>query len=134
MKAAKVDRRIAQRENLEPLQIKGFTSLDHRTMVARVGKIVEASKTGFCLHINRKDLLPKQFREALSLAALEGDRIMLVVDQMDLELSGTVKRTNRKGKDVYEIGVDYSEEAPEYWRECLMDLLPRPGEMKDDEE
>lgn len=125
------EKRIAPRQDLEPLKISQFTSLDHRTIVARSGAIVEASKTGFCLQINRKDLVPKQFRESLSLQALEGDKILLKVEQMDLELSGTIKRTTRKGKDIFEIGIDYSEDAPEYWRECLLDLLPKPGEMND---
>ena len=128
---ARAEKRVAPRQELQPLMIKGFTSLDHRTLVSRSGQIIEASKTGFCLHIKRKDLLPKQFRDALSLAPLEGTRILLTVADMDLELSGTVKRTKRLGKDTYEIGIDYSEDAPEYWRECLLDLLPRPGEMED---
>ena len=25
----------------------------------------------------------------------------------------------------YEIGIDYTQDAPDYWRECLCDLLPR---------
>jgi hypothetical protein len=126
----KEEKRVAPRQDLQPLQIKGITSLDHRTLVSRDGQIIEASKTGFCLRINRKDLLPKQFRDALSLAALEGGRILLTIADMDLELSGTVKRTRRIGKEMYELGIDYSDDAPEYWRECLMDLLPRPGEME----
>jgi len=126
-KAYKPEKRIAPRTELEPIEISAFTSLDHLTLVARSGVIVEASKTGFCLQVKRKDLLPKVFREALSLTALEGDRVMLKIPKMNLELSGTVKRTARRGKDLYEIGIDYSEDAPEYWRECLVDLLPRPG-------
>lgn len=125
------EKRIAPRQDLAPLQISQFTSLDHRTILCRSGEIIEASKTGFCLQIKRKDLVPKRFRESLSLQALEGDKILLKVDQMDLELSGTIKRTTRKGKDIFEIGIDYSEDAPEYWRECLLDLLPKPGEMED---
>jgi hypothetical protein len=33
------------------------------------------------------------------------------------------------GKKGFYVAIDYSEEAPEYWRECLMDLLPNPGEL-----
>ncbi|MCM2280775.1 MAG: hypothetical protein NDI61_02890 [Bdellovibrionaceae bacterium] len=88
---------------------------------------MEASKTGFCLHVRRKDLLPKQFRDVLSISPLEGDRVMLTLADMGLEISGTIKRTSRVNKDVFAIGIDFSEDAPEYWRECLLDLLPRPG-------
>lgn len=121
------EKRVAPRTELEPIKITAFTSLDHLTMISREGQIVEASKTGFCLQVRRKDLLPKQFRDVLSLNALEGDRVMLTIADMGLEISGTIKRTARVGKEIFEIGIDYSEDAPEYWRECLLDLLPRPG-------
>ncbi len=128
------EKRVAPRMDLEPLEIAAFTSLNHMTLVSRTGLIIEASKTGFCLHIDRRDLIPKAFRDSLSLHQLEGDRVMLTIPQMNLELAGTVKRTARLGKDTFELGIDYTDDAPEYWRECLLDLLPRPGEFTDDDE
>lgn len=125
-----MDRRYAPREDLKPIQIRGFTSLDHMTLLARIGHIVEASKSGFLLHVERKDLVPKQFRETLSLADLEGDRVMLMIDPMNLEIGGRIARTQRISKDLYEIAIDYSDDAPEYWRECLLDMLPRASDFE----
>lgn len=125
------DRRGAPREKLAPIPIKGLTSLDHRTMLSRVGHIVDASKTGFMLQVARKDLVPKQFRESLSLSELEGDGVILTIEPLDLEIGGTIARTRRIGKDVYEICVDFSDDAPEYWREALIDMLPRGSDYKD---
>ncbi len=51
------------------------------------------------------------------------------LEEMNLEVSGVITRTQLLGKKGFYIAVDYSEEAPEYWRECLMDLLPKPGEL-----
>lgn len=99
------------------------------TLLSRTGWIVDASTSGFLLHIDRKDIVPQQFRETLSLAALEGDQVILMIDQMDLEIGGKITRTKRLSKDVYEIAIDYSQDAPQYWRECLLELLPKPGEM-----
>lgn len=126
------EKRVAPRTELEPIQITAITSLDHLTLLSRSGQIMEASKTGFCMQVRRKDLVPKQFRETLSLQELEGGRVILTIADMGLEISGTIKRTARLGKDIFEIGVDYSEDAPEYWRECLLDLLPRPGGYTDE--
>jgi len=123
------ERRIAPREEIHPIAIKKFTSLDHKTLLSRTGRIVDASTSGFLLHIDRKDIVPQQFREMLSLAALEGDQVILMIDQMDLEIGGKIARTKRLSKDVYEIAIDYSQDAPKYWRECLLELLPKPGEM-----
>lgn len=123
------ENRVAPRMDLDPLEITALTSLDHRTLLSRTDYIIKASKTGFCLHVLRKDLVPKVFRESLSLAALEGGRVLLTVSKMNLELSGTIRRTARLDKESFEFGIDYSDDAPEYWRECLIDLLPRPGEF-----
>lgn len=119
------ERRIAPREAVDPIQIRGFTSLDHMTLLSRAGAIVEASTTGFLLHIERKELVPKQFQKELSLDALLGDKIILMIDAMNLEIGGRIARTKRVTKDLFEIAIDYSDDAPEYWREILVDMLPR---------
>ncbi len=117
----------AAREDLEPLSIRGLTSIDHMTLLARKGLLIEASTTGFLLEIERRDLAPKTFRDSLSLKELEGDKVYLMIDAMNLEIGGTITRTNRVNKDRWQIAVDFREDAPEYWRECLLELLPRPG-------
>lgn len=122
------DRRIAPRESVDPIEIRGFTSLDHMTLLSRTGYIVEASTTGFLLNVNRKDLVPKQFKNELSLEALLGDKVILMIEPMNLELSGKIARTKRITKDIFEIAIDYSEDSPEYWREILVDMLPRAAD------
>jgi hypothetical protein len=117
----------ASREDLEPLPIRGLTSIDHMTLLARKGLLIEASTTGFLLEVERRDLAPKTFRDSLSLKELEGDKVYLMIDAMNLEIGGTITRTNRVNKDRWQIAVDFREDAPEYWRECLLELLPRPG-------
>lgn len=129
MKSVKGERRVAQRADIEPIEISNFTSLDHMTLLTRHGFIVDASATGFLIQISRSDLVPKEFKDRLSIEDLTGDRVMLKLKDMDLELSGTVTRTKRLKKDLFEIGIDYSDDAPEYWRECLLELLPKPGEF-----
>ena len=49
---------------------------------------------------------------------------------MNLELDGKIARTSYIGDGVFEIAVDFSETAPTYWRECLLDLLPDQGEFE----
>lgn len=122
------ERRVAPRQEIERIEINGFTSLDHMTLLSRRGHIIDASSTGFLLHVDRKDLVPKQFRDKLSIEVLEGDQVLLTIPIMDLEISGKITRTKRVSKDTYEIAVDYSDDSPEYWRELLLDMLPKPGE------
>jgi hypothetical protein len=125
------DRRYAPRENLDPIEIRGLTSLDHKTLLSRTGCIVEASKNGFLLQITRKDLVPPEFKDALSLSEFEGDQVILMINPMNLEIGGRIARTKRLSKDVFEIAVDYSADAPEYWREILLEMLPRGRDYVD---
>jgi len=126
------DRRVSPRE-LDPIQIKGLTSLDHKTLLSRTGHIIDASATGFLLHVARKDLVPQRFRENLSLSELEGDQIILTIDPLQLEIGGKIVRTKRLTKELYEIVVDFSSDAPEYWREALLEMLPRASDYNHDE-
>jgi hypothetical protein len=125
----KTDRRIAPRQDIHPIEISGFTSLDHMTLLSRHGTIIDASSTGFLLHVDRVELVPKQFKNSLSLSEVEGDQILLTIREMKLEIGGKITRTKRINKETFEIAIDFSDDAPEYWRECLLEMLPRPGEM-----
>lgn len=124
-KKARAEQR-AKRESVESIEIKNFTSLDHLTQLARSGDIVDASATGFLLHVKRSALLPKQFRDQLSLDSLKESRVMLTIANMNLEISGRVARTKRVDKETFEIAIDFSEDSPEYWRELLFDMLVAP--------
>ena len=125
------ERRTAPREKVDPIEIRGLMSLDHMTLLSRSGQIVDASATGFLMLLKREQIVPKMFKESLSLAELDGDRIMMTIDALNLELGGTIVRTKRITKDTFEIVVDFSSDAPDYWRECLFELLPRSTDYSD---
>ncbi|WP_413289266.1 hypothetical protein [Bdellovibrio sp. HCB337] len=107
-----------------------ITSLADFTKIAKNCEIVEASATGLLLLIKREDLLPSSLRQSLNLDVLLGESIFMHLEDMNLEISGSIARTQLLGKKGFHVAVDYSEDAPEYWRECLMDLLPIPGELE----
>ena len=123
-------KRIAERIETSAIKIKNFTSLDHAEVISKSATLIDASHTGFLLHIQRPDLLAQFARESLTLNEILGSKVILLLDQMNLELSGKVVRTGRINKNTFEVAIDYSAEAPDYWRECLIDLLPRPGELE----
>jgi hypothetical protein len=129
---AKSERRISPREKVQPIAVRALTSLDHKTQLSRIAHIVDASTTGFLLHVDRKELVPQKFRDALSLSELEGDQVILMIDPLNLEIGGQIVRTKRINKETYEICVDFSSDAPEYWREALIDMLPRASDYNKD--
>lgn len=129
MGAPKRNQRMSPRKQTTPIRVSSVTSLDSFAKIAKSCDIVEASATGLLLVVKRESLIPQALRRNLTLDSLKGDRVFLRLEDMDLEISGVVARTQLLGKSGFLIAVDYSEDAPEYWRECLMDLLPTPGEI-----
>ena len=122
--------RSAPRQEIEPLTIQSISLMENLVKVCRGGIIREASTTGFLVELKRENLVMRELRQNLSLDVLVGSTVLIYLPQMDLELSGQVARTKFLGKEEgYLIGIDYSSDAPEYWRECLLDLLPKPGEI-----
>ena len=125
----KDERRIHDRKDLEPIAIQGLISISDLAPIADHASLVEASPTGFRLLLNRKDLVDTHLRENLTLDSIEGLEISLFIPAMDLDVTGMIVRTRHTGEGNFEVGIDYTADAPEYWRECLCDLLPIPGEM-----
>lgn len=121
--------RVSPRRRVEPLDVASISSLENLAKIARSGVLIEASVSGVLIRIKREDLVPLHLRRNLNIDSLVGQKVLLNLSQMNIEISGVIARTRLLGKQGYEIGVDYSDDSPEYWRECLFDLLPSPGEL-----
>lgn len=128
--AKKPNRRQAPRREIEPLEVNSITIIDNLAKVARWAEITEASTAGLLIVVKREDLVPMSLRRNLNIDDLIGEVVLLRLPQMNIEISGRIARTKFIGKDGFEIGLDYTDDAPEYWRECLLDLLPSPGELE----
>ncbi|PIT99597.1 MAG: hypothetical protein COT74_11410 [Bdellovibrionales bacterium CG10_big_fil_rev_8_21_14_0_10_45_34] len=122
----KKSNRVSTRKEIEGINVSNLTALDKFAVISRKAKLVDASSTGFLLLVDRKDIVPKALRQTLTLESIEGEPIMLTISEMDLEIDGLVTRTKFLGKGIFEVAIDFSFDAPEYWRECLLDLLPSP--------
>ncbi len=116
--------RSAPRKELNKLTLDSFSSMDSLQKLANYGQIIEASSAGILIKFKREDFVAKELRSNLNIDHLLGQNVFFNIHEMDLEISGTVARTKFLGKDGFVIAIDYTDDAPEYWRECLMDLLP----------
>ena len=126
------EKRYFDRQAIDPLAIQGLISISDLTPIADGGFLVEASTSGFRLVISRDQLCDPHLKKNLSLEELEGVQVSIFIPAMDLDITGLITRTKYTGDARFEIGIDYTSDAPEYWRECLCDLLPKPGEFTDD--
>ncbi len=116
--------RQSMKKEVTPLTLDNFASLETLQKLASFGEVIEASSTGILLHFKREDFVGKELRSNLNIDQLVGQSVYFTIHEMDLEISGVVVRTKFLGKAGFHVAIDYSKDAPEYWRECLMDLLP----------
>ena len=128
----KTDRRVTSRKEVYPLRISYLAIRDDGlAKIVRAGIIVNASAHGMLLQIRREDIIPRSLKNTLTFDTLIGNNVIIKIDEMNLELSGKITRTRLLGKNGFELGIDYTSDAPQYWRECLIDLLPTPQEFSD---
>ena len=111
-------------KDLTKLTIDAFSSLDSLQRLAKSGQIIEASSSGILIKFKRSDFVDKDLKSNLNIDHLIGKNVYFNIHEMNLEISGKVARTKFLGKEGFLIAIDYTADAPEYWRECLMDLLP----------
>lgn len=122
--------RQSLRKSIHPIELSRIVLGHNQTQLASGGTLIEVSETGFKLILDRKALKSPKLRSQLDLSELLNETIWIHLNDLDLILEGTVTRTRFIGKGKFEIGIDYSDTAPEYWRECLVDLLPNPNELE----
>lgn len=129
MGVKKIKSRVHPRKEVQTLHVPFLKSLEDLSKIAKDCEIIQASASGMLIQVSRENLIPQQLRKNLNLDILIGKRVFMNLDELNLEISGKIARTQLNGKKGFYIAIDYSEEAPEYWRECLIDLLPKPGEI-----
>ena len=129
--SSSAEKRVAQRKDVETIVVSDVTSLSSYGVIMHTANIVDASSSGFLMLVDRKDLGTKDLKASLTLDMLIGHQVVMFLPDMNLDLDGFVRRTAHLGKGIYEVAVEFSPDVPEYWRECLVDLLPAPGELEE---
>lgn len=123
------NRRISTRKDVDGIEVSDLTSITNYSVIARHGRVINASNAGFLVEIDRQWIVPEDLRSQLSLSAVIGQSVVLFLPQMNLDLDGTITRAKHVGKGRFIIAIDFSTDVPQYWRDCLVDLLPAPGEL-----
>ena len=128
------EKRIAERKYTETIEIVDITSLTSYIIIAKKAQILNASTSGFLMQIERTDFEIDELKNNINIDTLLNEKIVLFLPQMNLDLEGLITRTKHLGKGVFEVAAQFSANVPEYWKECLIDLLPEPGEFSEDED
>ena len=119
-----VEQREYHRKLLAPIHVVDIQAVDRCVCLAYHGTIVNASATGLLIHVNSQNLNPEMLQHNLPFESVEGDYVTMKIVEMELEIDGTVMRARHLDQKLCELAIDFSDNAPAYWRECLAELLP----------
>lgn len=125
-----MEKRSEYRKTLGAIQFEEFTTLENYKVLIKSGYIVDASINGFLIIVQRDELFDN-LKSNLSLDDLVEKHIALYLPQMQIDLNGYVKRTRHKGNGEFDLYIEFSEDVPDYWRDCLVELLPSTEELED---
>ena len=116
--------------NNEKKKIKGvkaasITLSNEENLIVKKALISQVSPAGFNLIFNYRDLVPESLKFQLHLHSLWYKNIHMYIPDMEMEMEGTVIGTRHLGTGNFEINIEFFQEVPKYWRECLFDLWPK---------
>ena len=118
------------RKLLDPIHAVDIRVWDTNVALARYGTILNTSTTGLLIEVHPRDVSPEIAQNKLPLSCIEGKVVVMTIDEMNLQIDGRVARFCYNAQGILEIAIDFSANAPVYWRECFADLLPTQGEYE----
>jgi hypothetical protein len=111
------------------MHIAGMKMADRPAILAHHGTILNVSATGLLIRVDRDALGLEICQHDVPLTSIEGEYVVMHIVEMALEIDGKILRARRVTPEWCEIAIAFTDHAPEYWRECLVDLLPGLGEL-----
>jgi hypothetical protein len=127
-----MNRRQYDRKLLDPIHVTEIKAPGKSIVLAHHGTILNASASGLLIRILCSDLNAEILRHTIPLHTLEGEPVTMTILEMALDIDGRVVRAHQSAPEWYDIAIDFTDNAPPYWRECLAELLPSLGEIERD--
>ena len=113
-------------EKTQGIKACSITLSNEENIVVKKAIVSEVTTSGFKLILNYRDLVPESLKFQLHLHSLWYKNIHIYIPDMDMDWEGRVIGTRHLGKGNFEVNIEFFQEVPKYWRECLFDLWPKP--------
>ena len=96
-----------------------IVSLSKKEILSRRSQLAGVTKEGLTVHSNKKFFLipEKEFSRFLN------QPVELFLSQYEIPFYGVITKICPLKKDLFEICIDFMENTPLYYRECVKDLL-----------
>ena len=97
-------------------------SLKTKDILSSHSELTAVTKQGLTVQAKRKffNISENDFPKFLN------NPVELFLSQYEIPFYGVIKKINTKKKDIFEIKISFMESAPDYYRECVTDLLKFP--------
>ncbi|MCY4321602.1 MAG: hypothetical protein OXC37_04270 [Bdellovibrionaceae bacterium] len=105
-------------KNQEKISV-DLTSLKTKDILVNSAELVSVTKQGLIVRSKKVsfNIEKKDFSKLLTTP------VELFLSQYEIPFYGTLKKFDLKRKDIIEITISFMENAPDYYKECAMDLL-----------
>jgi hypothetical protein len=120
----KKNRSVDMRKAVKEVFVEEFRHIDDGELLFRRAQLINASTVGLLFKVDRSDLASEGLRGRLTLDPIMGTSVSFKFEMMGTKLEGEITRTKPLGKGSFIVAVDFRDDAPEYWREILVDILP----------
>ena len=121
-------REVADRKSVQEVHVLNVKNVSSGEVYFARASVVDVSPTGLLLRVAREDILALSLRSTLTMSIVHDVGVGFTIEVMDTYIEGVITRTKLEGKNGFLCAVDFREDAPEYWRNCLVDLLPESAD------
>lgn len=120
----KQDREHSFRKEVSEIFVLNVKNLKTNEVLFSRAEVLDVSATGLLLQVKRDEIVALSLRSTLTMSLLHDVSVGFTIEVMDNYIEGSIKRTKPLGRGEFLIAVDFRDDAPSYWRESLVDLLP----------
>ena len=104
------------------LKASSISFLGEENIFLKKALISKLNSRGFNLIFHHRDLVPSALKFRPALHSFWDKSIHTYIPNMEMDLEGRVTGTRRLEKGNFEVNIEFSQETPSYWRECLFEL------------
>ena len=109
---------------LKGIKATSIALAEEEELVVKKAFVSHLSPLGFKLICHSKNFITETLKFQMSCYALWQKELYMYIPDMNLDLEGIVTHVRYIQNGRWEISIEFSPSAPQYWRECLSDLWP----------